>query len=321
MLSWEKNSTTRPPNVFDNERPACTHIQCKLMNAGTMGISRSGSLIKTDCDIQQGDILFNTIHRHEPPVPCSLPVLYEDNEIIVVDKPMGTPTHPGGRYEYNTALSMLERERGGPLFVVHRLDRLTSGVLIFAKSSQCAASIQRGFGRAHKEYYCRVVGDVESCTINTPIVETEAITKQRVQVGAGGKPATTVIERLSYDRASNTTLVRAVPQTGRMHQIRVHLQSIQHPIANDSMYRDREEYTELLTVCEGQRVEGCRECLEGVKVSREELWLHCFSMTVTVGSEKKTFTSKVLPSWATESFECVGYLQEWDAHHPGVRKD
>lgn len=87
----------------------------------------------------------NTVHRHEPPVVGKpLEVLVDDGEVLVVDKPASIPVHPCGRFRHNTVIFILGKERGiSELHTVHRLDRLTSGVLLFARTLETSKKLDQ----------------------------------------------------------------------------------------------------------------------------------------------------------------------------------
>lgn len=87
----------------------------------------------------------NTVHRHEPPVVGRpLEVLVDDGEVLVVDKPASIPVHPCGRFRHNTVIFILGKERGiSELHTVHRLDRLTSGVLLFARTLETSKKLDQ----------------------------------------------------------------------------------------------------------------------------------------------------------------------------------
>ncbi len=103
------------------------------------------------------------IHRHEPPVIATdIKILFENEEHVVIDKPGTIPVHPSGRYRHNSIVFLLAKQKKmNRLFVVHRLDRLTSGILILAKSSQKATELSRMIinGEVKKKYIARVNGN------------------------------------------------------------------------------------------------------------------------------------------------------------------
>jgi RluA family pseudouridine synthase len=181
------------------------------------------------------------MHRHEPPVPAEpVTAIHDDDTVLVVNKPAGMPVHPCGRYRHNTVLGILGHTQGyWNLCVTHRLDRQTSGVLLFAKSPAAAERV-RGEMVSHKvkkTYLACVRGQFpEAATCDLSI----AMSNARIGVCRAdpekGKPAQTEFIRLRYNEADNTSLVRCTPKTGRMHQIRVHLQCLGHPIVDDNVY-------------------------------------------------------------------------------------
>ncbi|XP_012583967.1 PREDICTED: RNA pseudouridylate synthase domain-containing protein 2 isoform X2 [Condylura cristata] len=185
------------------------------------------------------DFLRNTVHRHEPPVTAEpISVLAENEEVVVVDKPSSIPVHPCGRFRHNTVIFILGKEHQlKELHPLHRLDRLTSGVLMFAKTAAVSERIHEQVRdrQLEKEYVCRVEGEFpsEEVTCKEPIL----VVSYKVgvcRVDARGKPCETVFQRLSYN--GHSSVVRCRPLTGRTHQIRVHLQFLGHPILNDPIY-------------------------------------------------------------------------------------
>ncbi|XP_039179798.1 RNA pseudouridylate synthase domain-containing protein 2 [Crotalus tigris] len=191
--------------------------------------------------LKNNDFLENTIHRHEPPVTAQTIEFIEDNdEVVVVDKPSSLPVHPCGGFRHNTVIFILGKEHNlKELHTVHRLDRLTSGVLIFAKSAEVSKRIDEQVRQRQleKEYVCRVVGEFSE---NEVICE-EPILSMSYKMGLcrvdpKGKPCKTVFQRLSYN--GKTSVVKCFPYTGRTHQIRVHLQFLGYPIVNDPIYNN-----------------------------------------------------------------------------------
>ncbi|KAG7465611.1 hypothetical protein MATL_G00155370 [Megalops atlanticus] len=188
---------------------------------------------------QNNDFLRNTVHRHEPPV-CGRPleILVDNGEVVVVDKPPSLPVHPCGRFRHNTVIFILGKERGlCGLHTVHRLDRLTSGVLLFARTLDVSKRLDQLVRdrQVEKEYVCRVVGEFPE----GELVCEEPILVVSFKVGVcrvdpKGKPCRTAFQRLSWNGRSSVVLCK--PLTGRTHQIRVHLQFLGYPILNDPIY-------------------------------------------------------------------------------------
>eukprot|EP00731_Ephydatia_muelleri_P026928 Em0018g1028a len=191
--------------------------------------------------VKNNDVICHTVHRHEPPVTAQpLKIIHEGDDIVVIDKPSSIPVHPCGRYRHNTVVFLLGKEHNlFNLRTIHRIDRLTSGLLIFAKSLARAQSLEAQIrGRElDKEYVCRVGGEFPSGTVecNEPIL----IVSMKLgicKVDPQGKDCSTTFTRLSYN--GRTSVVKCIPKTGRMHQIRVHLQWLGYPIVNDPLYNN-----------------------------------------------------------------------------------
>ncbi|XP_077178990.1 pseudouridylate synthase RPUSD2 isoform X2 [Paroedura picta] len=188
---------------------------------------------------KNNDFLQNIVHRHEPPVTAQpIQFLEQNEEVVVVDKPSSLPVHPCGRFRHNTVIFILGKEHNlKELHTIHRLDRLASGVLMFAKSAEVSKRIdmQVRERQLEKEYVCRVLGEFPEAevTCEEPIL----VVSYKVglcRVDPKGKACKTVFQRLSYN--GKTSVVKCFPYTGRTHQIRVHLQFLGHPIFNDPIY-------------------------------------------------------------------------------------
>lgn len=167
-------------------------------------------------------------------VPFDIPVLYRDDDIVVVDKPHFMATMPRGGHVAQTALVRLRRELDLPeLSPAHRLDRLTAGVLLFTVRREIRGRYQRLFaeGGTRKTYLARAEGMAE---VSLPTTLRSRIIKHRGQLQAfeeAGEPnAETYVEDMGMG------LYRLSPRTGRTHQLRVHMASIGLPIIGDSLY-------------------------------------------------------------------------------------
>ena len=173
--------------------------------------------------------------RNEVPVPFDIPVLYQDEDIVVADKPHFMATMPRGRHVAQTALVRLRRQLGlDELSPAHRLDRLTAGVLLFTTHREVRGAYQTLFARGavHKTYVARAAVDPN---IVLPRVVCSRIIKRRSNFQAveeAGEPnAETLVELVSPDG-----LYRLTPRTGRTHQLRVHMTSLGLPIYGDPLY-------------------------------------------------------------------------------------
>ena len=173
--------------------------------------------------------------RDEVPVPFDIPVLYQDEDIVVVDKPHFLATMPRGRHVAQTALVRMRRELGLPeLSPAHRLDRLTAGVLLFTARRELRGAYQTMFARGavHKTYVARAAANPH---VTLPRVVQSRIVKRRGHLQAVEEPgepnAETLVESISPDG-----LYRLTPRTGRTHQLRVHMTSLGMPIYGDPLY-------------------------------------------------------------------------------------
>ncbi|MFN3006127.1 pseudouridine synthase [Mycolicibacterium wolinskyi] len=170
----------------------------------------------------------------EAVVPFDIPVLYRDDDIVVVDKPHFLATMPRGSHVAQTALVRLRRELDLPeLSPAHRLDRLTAGVLLFTTRRELRGRYQTLFaqGRVAKTYLAHADGQP---TVALPTTLRSRIIKRRGQLQAVEEPgepnAETHVEPLNDGR------YRLTPRTGRTHQLRVHMASIGLPITGDPFY-------------------------------------------------------------------------------------
>jgi len=148
------------------------------------------------------------------------------------------PVHPCGRYRHNTVVFILAKEYNlKNLRTIHRLDRLTSGLLMFGRNPRKAREMEQQIRNRQvlKEYVCRVEGEFpEGKTECGQPVEVVSYKIGVCKVSAHGKECRTEFERLSYNGVTSVVLCR--PFTGRMHQIRVHLQYLGFPVMNDPLY-------------------------------------------------------------------------------------
>lgn len=184
------------------------------------------------------------LRRPEPMVDVRIPILHDDDAMLAVNKPPNLPVHPSGRYFRNTLLCVLLESRGETLDrpgirIIHRLDRETSGVVLFGKARADAAFLSAQF-EAHsvaKEYLALVHGTPrdDRFTVDAPLgPDTQSRVRKAVGVVAGGRSALTEFEVAR--RGPEHTLLIARPHTGRLHQIRVHARHAGFPIAGDKLY-------------------------------------------------------------------------------------
>ena len=175
----------------------------------------------------------------EPDTPQAFEVLHEDDAIVVLNKPAGLPVHPTARFLRNTLTALVAaRFPQDPPRLCHRLDRETSGVLIMARGVDAERAIKAAFfhRRVRKEYLAIVEGDPgDSGVIEAPIgVDRNSPIRIKQAVTRSGLPAVTRYQRVAQRGAFS--LLRVRPETGRQHQIRVHLAYIGAPIVGDKLY-------------------------------------------------------------------------------------
>jgi 23S rRNA pseudouridine1911/1915/1917 synthase len=185
-----------------------------------------------------------TVQARPEPVP-GLAIVYEDDDIVVVDKPPGVAAHPTPGWTGPTVLQGLlaaghtiatsgAAERQG---IVHRLDATTSGLMVVAKSERAYSALKRAFREREvdKIYHALVQGHPDPLrgTVDAPIARHPS-GDGRFAVVAGGRPSVTHYDTLEAFRAAS--LAEIVLETGRTHQIRVHMAAIRHPCVGDRMY-------------------------------------------------------------------------------------
>jgi 23S rRNA pseudouridine1911/1915/1917 synthase len=154
-------------------------------------------------------------------------IVHQDDDIVVVDKPAGLLTAPTPESDRNNLAQLLEAQLGAPIYVVHRIDLQTSGLLVFARTSYANRALSARF-RDHdvtREYIAVVAGRV-------------APTEQTVRLPVAGRPAVTHF-RVDQALGAVATVLRCRLETGRTHQIRIHCQHLGHPVLADPHYGQR----------------------------------------------------------------------------------
>ncbi len=215
------------------------------------GVHRRGVVVSGATKVFEGDVLDVTLVTVEetviPEESVEFAVAYEDDDVIVVDKPAGVVVHPGaGRSSGTLANGLLSRfpeigelpadSRWG---IVHRIDRDTSGLLIVARNASAFGHLQAALKRREvkREYRALVGGQFASSTgtIDAPIGRDPA-EPTRMAVIETGRPARTHFQRLAEWSRAEVSLAGVSLETGRTHQIRVHMRSIGHPVVGDPVY-------------------------------------------------------------------------------------
>ncbi|MEW5681285.1 MAG: pseudouridine synthase [Pseudomonadota bacterium] len=178
--------------------------------------------------------------HYAPPTSPYLDILYQDNALVVFNKPSGLLTVPGKAAEHKDSLEYRARLVWPGIRVVHRLDMATSGIVVMALTADAQRSLNRQFQLRHteKHYIARVSGRVlaDYGTVDLPLIcDWPNRPKQHVCY-LHGKPSLTHYQVLS--RSDNESRLKLMPVTGRSHQLRVHLQWLGHPILGDKFYAD-----------------------------------------------------------------------------------
>lgn len=230
------------------DNPSRSNIQ-KMILEGNVLVN--GQIKRSNYKLRPAD---NIVMTYQPPqeieaVPENIPldILYEDSDIIVVNKARGMVVHPAAGVYTGTLVNALLYHCGDELSgingkirpgIVHRLDKDTSGVMVVAKNDFAHNSLAKQIGSktAVKEYVALVHGNIteEKGIIEANIGRHPVDRKKMAVVTSGGKPATTVFHVL--ERFKNCTYVKCRLLTGRTHQIRVHMAYIGHPLIGDPKY-------------------------------------------------------------------------------------
>ena len=202
------------------------------------------SLTNLDHLLRSGDLItiFNP-RVVEPAVPAAIRIIDDKPEYLVIDKPAPMPVHPGGRYNKNSLIRLLESQGYDTLKIIHRLDAVTSGLVLLAKTGDFARNATRFFseGSVHKKYIAVVKGipAEDEIEINLPIRRKSGHVFEWHDNYKEGKQAISQFKVL--ERLDNRSIVSCVPITGRTHQLRLHLQYWGHPVVDDPLYAHKFE--------------------------------------------------------------------------------
>ena len=209
----------------------------------------NGKAVKPNVTVCVGDLVDITypdpVETDVLPENIPLDILYEDEDLLVVNKPQGMVVHPAPGHESGTLVNaLLYHIRdlsgiGGELRpgIVHRIDRMTSGLLVVAKNDIAHRVLSDQFRdhSAHRSYAALVDGNIrEDCGIVDAPLARHPVDRKRMAIVPGGREAVTHWQVAA--RYGQYSLLQIELETGRTHQIRVHLYSIQHPVTGDDVY-------------------------------------------------------------------------------------
>lgn len=187
---------------------------------------------------------------YQPPMHPYLDIVYQDNDLVVLNKPSGLLTVPGRLPEHQDCLQNRVKTVLPSATIVHRLDMATSGIIVMALNKPAHVAISQQFEKrkTQKRYIARVFGQIEQTSgeVNLPLIcDWPNRPKQKVD-HEKGKPSLTHYHVISHNIDCDdmpTTLVELIPITGRSHQLRVHMLSIGHPILGDRLYAHEQALT------------------------------------------------------------------------------
>jgi 23S rRNA pseudouridine1911/1915/1917 synthase len=241
-------------------------LVAEALKSGEVRIN--GALGKASRTLEPGDLLEFEIRRHADPVAepeaIAIPIVYEDEDLVVIDKPAGMVTHPAHGSRSGTLVNALLAHLGGGLpgdalrpGLVHRLDRDTSGLLVVAKNDTALSALGIAMkSRTIKREYLGLVHGVPEHARGTleGAIGRDPNNRLKFIVTRDGKPAITQYAvRKAF--AKHAELEFRL-ETGRTHQIRVHMAAMGHPLVNDRVYGRQESRFEL----PGQALHAWRLC-------------------------------------------------------------
>eukprot|EP01080_Neovahlkampfia_damariscottae_P010991 gene10991-3697_t len=312
--------------VYSKEYSVPKEICSKMISKGLIKVNYKE--VKNDYVIKNGDKCQYTNGNILEPVSLyfdEIEVIFEDDDLFVINKPCSVPVHSSGRYRKNSLDYLLKEEFGieFDLKLTHRLDRVTTGVLIFAKNTKMVTKIGKLIenGKFKKYYLARVSGYLKPDEIllvdkflyledarraRWRFVENDKKLeelKKSLPSSSYLKSAETIFLSLGYDEKTESTLIFCAPQTGRTHQLRQHLKSLNLVIINDDFHENKivkkenyweENFDENFNIKE---VDPIKE-IQNPDTSSMMINLHAFKYFSENGDYE--FETKNLPKWTND---------------------
>ena len=238
----------------------------RLIEKGLVSVNGTPAASKKQ-SVSEGDIIEIDLPEPEPLAVTAenipIEIVYEDDDVAVINKPRGMVVHPGPGNQSGTLVNAIMYHMGDSLSsingvirpgIVHRIDKDTSGLLMIAKNDAAHESLaaQLKVHSVTREYTALVYDNIkeDSFTVDQPIGRDERNRMRNAVGGSGARNAVTHIKVL--ERFGKYTLVKAVLETGRTHQIRVHMAYMHHPLVGDELYGPRRTSSKI----EGIAVSG-----------------------------------------------------------------
>ena len=247
----------------------------RIIESGAISVARENAphqttgRIKASFALQPHDIVkVLSVKKPEPPVNFDYRILFEDDDILVIEKPPNLPVHPAGRFFFHTLLihlktqgfkTELKSERN--FFLVHRIDKETSGILLLAKSKEACNALTSQFrNRETEKYYLAIVKGAPpepafkiTASIGKPPRAKINIRMVPLPIDEGGLESETHFEKVETRTGpeGTFTLMACFPRTGRQHQIRVHAECAGYPLVGDKVYGMSDD--EVLALLDGTR--------------------------------------------------------------------
>ncbi len=239
----------------------------------------NGVITTTSAPVTVADeLILLTPQSAEPEVNVKYAIVYEDEFMLAVNKPANLPVHPAGKYYFNTLVSLL-RSDGKRVYPINRLDRETSGIVLFATNPFHTRALQLAYEQEDciKTYFAVVFGEMQNREgiIDEPLAQEQVgEIRDQMVVSSEGKPSQTQYKEI--ETRNNLSLLQITLLTGRRHQIRAHFSHVGHPLVGDKQYGTDPE----LFVKWHKDPKDAKDEIEDKLLSQRQL-LHCAQVSFT----------------------------------------